>query len=275
MNANNADRIYGEQHQPADHGKGSFGGRHGHRPQFTEEEKRVLQDCKRNSLIRGAVGGVAAWGILHFIKDSYLGPFAKYKRTLKGVAVVSGFFYGMVSYADTCRKNILALPDSPLAEEYKRKIAAASSRFGLPEESDETHFHAITDVIYDAQAQEQHQPSDTRYATDAEKDLHNEDGEKQQVTFAELRQQNRQQYDPARQPLRRPPHGLQPPPSAPEQNTDQFSLDEHTPSSNYSSDTDLSSPIPERKPTASDYPQQTKTWTQATNRKNLYGDEME
>lgn len=280
MSSNN--HIYSEQHHQVDDGKGSFGGRHGHKPQFTEEEIRVLQDCKRQSLLRGIIVGLAGGSVFHFMKEAYMGPFAKHKKTLRIFASLSGFMFGMTSYAETCRKNILALENSPLADDYKRKIAATSSKYGIPLESDETHFNAVTDMITEhlppfsvnQPSTEQHYPADNRYTTETEKSFDSEDGEKQPVTFAELRQQNRQQYDPARQPLTRQPHKLPAPPvAAPERNTDQFSLDEHTPSSLYSSDSDLT--IPQRKPSAGSYPPQTKTWSQATNRKNKYGDDME
>lgn len=287
---NNTSQMYGEQVQPPVAGGKILGKGKINVSQLTEEEIKVLGECKRNSLMRGFLGGAAGYGVWHLITDSHLGSFMKYRKTFRTFTAVGGLFYGMASYADTCRKKILALDNSALADEYRQKLAAASSKLGLPLESQETYDHAIVDLVQERigvgrgnspSTEEAHYPPEThQYTAPQRNQQEEEDGEKQPVTFAELRQQNRQQYDPAHMPLlRRPPPGHPPMPApappAPEQTSQQFSLDEHAASSQYSSDVDLISSIHERRPTTSSAVPQTKTWSQATNRKNKYGDDME
>ncbi|GAB1604527.1 OCIA domain-containing protein 1-like [Argonauta hians] len=96
---------------------------------LTHEELRVLQECNRESFwYRSLPASMLCIGITQLaVNKGYLKPHPKFGASLKSLAAgLAGYIIGKLSYQNECRKKILALPNSQLAETLRRRSSGGS-----------------------------------------------------------------------------------------------------------------------------------------------------
>ena len=84
--------------------------------QLDENEKRVLAECERESLIYRSIplGLITFFATQYAMQRNFITTRAKWAKL--GAGLFSGYILGKVSYAPTCRKKILTqIPESNLA----------------------------------------------------------------------------------------------------------------------------------------------------------------
>ena len=93
-----------------------------------DDEKRILAECERNSLIYRSIplGLVAMFSVQYGMKTNFISSNMKFFKL--GAALFSGYLIGKVSYAPACRKKILTqIPNSNLAHILRGSSAKAGN----------------------------------------------------------------------------------------------------------------------------------------------------
>eukprot|EP00730_Choanoeca_flexa_P012896 TRINITY_DN4738_c0_g1_i1.p1 TRINITY_DN4738_c0_g1~~TRINITY_DN4738_c0_g1_i1.p1 ORF type:complete len:310 (+),score=31.23 TRINITY_DN4738_c0_g1_i1:227-1156(+) len=86
----------------------------------TTQEKQVLDECKQASISRGAILAIGGLGLTHFLLRRRSRPLSNLLAfaTYSGAGLTS-FYAGVVSYQPQCVDKILALHNSPMADELR------------------------------------------------------------------------------------------------------------------------------------------------------------
>lgn len=171
---------------------------------LTKEELRVLQECNRESFwYRSIPACLFCVGITQIaVNKGYLKPHPKYGAGLKTLgAALLGYILGKISYQNECRKKIMALPNSQLAETLRQRISRESG----PSES--TMKSVSSDMLENPQVpQTEHTASDV-FDTETNQvapstvkfeDLssgNSGEQESQYRSYGDLRRQNREIYN--------------------------------------------------------------------------------
>ncbi|KAK9499761.1 hypothetical protein O3M35_002737 [Rhynocoris fuscipes] len=107
---------------------------------FSPEERRVLEQCNRESFYQRCLPLSAALGVTTYygVKSGSLSPNPRYGAVPKVIgAVVVGYFLGKLSYQGKCAEKLMALPNSRLGAMLRNKKAGIKGPY-LEQETLET-----------------------------------------------------------------------------------------------------------------------------------------
>ncbi|XP_013069926.2 OCIA domain-containing protein 1-like isoform X1 [Biomphalaria glabrata] len=166
---------------------------------ITEEERRVLKECERDSFFLRAAplsfGAMA--GAYYMVKTGKWTPHPKFGAIPKMIITGGfGYFTGKLSYLPTCQKKILEqIPNSNLA-------AAIRKSRGLSSPDGETFNPALDDSLSRGSSNqiEEYRPAegiDDRFRPSMDREVKEPsvNQEKNTVTYDDLRRKNRQEYE--------------------------------------------------------------------------------
>lgn len=185
----------------------------------TEEERKVLKECKKDSIYRAVPLSLAAMAGTHYLVSiGRLSPSPRFGSIPKVVfAGMFGYFIGRISYIGVCRDRILRLENSPLANAirkggklgpaiFQEKSSGVGSESSVSEDVDIPVLDAY--VPYDA---EEVVIADQK-VTEAFPQLNSLDSDQQTrayLSYDQLRSQNRDNFEQSRRqnvpPTTRPP----------------------------------------------------------------------
>lgn len=108
--------------------------------QLDDNEKRVLAECERESLIYRSIplGLITFFATQYAMQRNFITTKAKWAKL--GAGLFTGYIIGKVSYAPTCRNKILTqIPDSNLAY----AIRGTDTRAVSPSSDDRHHQQSL------------------------------------------------------------------------------------------------------------------------------------
>ncbi|XP_028401506.1 OCIA domain-containing protein 1-like [Dendronephthya gigantea] len=172
---------------------------------LTEEEMKVLRECRMNSFVRGIPAGILASLITSFAVRSGRYPhLTHWSRFYYGVAFTGGLLFGVASYRKTCLEKIMKLENSVLAEQVREYYKRSGMEYiGLQGQRKVSEFDESAVISYNStvnQEDESHKEtlpylSSVKDARSASTDKHNADEIKDRLSFEERRKQHRQQWN--------------------------------------------------------------------------------
>ncbi|PFX17142.1 uncharacterized protein LOC111341273 [Stylophora pistillata] len=176
--------------------------------EITDEEREVLKDCSRNSILyRGLPLGVASTVVLRelLIRTGWINKLQNFKGLMYTGMFALTFYSGVQSYGKTCIAKIMALPDTSHLKQAVMK--------NLPESAGKTNFYE--DNLNFQGNQREEEPSmdmqfplsrntatpnnrsseDDRKAPNLYFDV-DEAKEKKYATYEDLRKKHRERWNP-------------------------------------------------------------------------------
>ena len=96
---------------------------------MSQDEMRVLRECNSESFYRRSVPISSALmaGTLYMIRTGRLQPGKRFGVVPKvAVAGIVGYFIGKVSYMDTCKEKLMALPNSEIGRMLRKQRSGGS-----------------------------------------------------------------------------------------------------------------------------------------------------
>ncbi|CAI9734615.1 Hypothetical predicted protein [Octopus vulgaris] len=199
---------------------------------LSRDELRVLHECNRESFwYRSLPASMIFIGLTQFaVNKGYLKPHPKFGATLKNIgAGLAGYILGKLSYQNECRKKILSLPNSKLAETLRQRFSGGSqptTEFVPEVPMDTTLTTSDTKIFEDSNVfqskAEPKEPLPTFSLGDQSQDAQNQEYK----SYEDLRRQNRKSYTEGQYSRwtkqTKPPSS--PPPSVPESRQEQDSI---------------------------------------------------
>lgn len=104
--------------------------------QLTEEERKVLRECRMNSFMRGIPAGLLAALLTRFAIRTGTGNFphlASWSRFYYAASFTGGLLFGVASYRKTCLEKIMKLENSVLADQVREYFRRAGIEYTGPQ----------------------------------------------------------------------------------------------------------------------------------------------
>ncbi|CAB4019424.1 OCIA domain-containing 1 [Paramuricea clavata] len=102
--------------------------------ELTEEERKVLRECRINSMIRGVPAGILSAILTSFAVRSGRFPHLTYwSRFYYGVSFTGGLLFGVASYRKSCLEKIMQLENSVLADQVREYYRRSGIEFVSPQ----------------------------------------------------------------------------------------------------------------------------------------------
>ncbi|XP_061416349.1 OCIA domain-containing protein 1-like isoform X2 [Lethenteron reissneri] len=139
MSARGDGEAADDPRQSAHGGEQAFQANIGYIP--TEEERKVLKECKKDSIYRAVPLSLAAMAGTHYLVSiGRLSPSPRFGSIPKVFfAGMFGYFIGRISYIGVCRDRILRLENSPLANAMRKGGKLGPAMFQEKSSGCDTH----------------------------------------------------------------------------------------------------------------------------------------
>ncbi|XP_046853570.1 OCIA domain-containing protein 1-like [Xenia sp. Carnegie-2017] len=177
--------------------------------QLTEEERKVLRECRVNSMFRGVPTGIFSAFLTSFaVRSGRFPHLAKWSRFYYGVTFTGGLLFGVASYRRTCLEKIMSLENSVLAEQVNEYLRRSGVEYiGQKHEKKDSEFDDSNpyDVSRDVVtgntpylSSELKSENDRRTSSST---LETSSTLKDELSFEERRKQHRQQFSMNQYPI--------------------------------------------------------------------------